>query len=338
MLRSDQSSMIHLNQERVLQLSESLKQISIAPDLAEQLAPKIQSDPETQLRAFLYAAAICHATKGGLKGTFHGKACKGWDYLYNTFRCIAENEPENLRPEVITQINEQTLRHYLEHYATNPEVQLTDLNRRAEILRILAQQLIHLFNGETLKIIEASQNLVGGEHGAYAQLAQLSAFQDPLQKKSSVFLMLAEGSRLITINDQENIMPMIDYHVIREFLRMGCIEVEDQALRTSLLTKEPADPTIEAQMREYCIKIITSLIKDTGRSVMEVDNLLWSHARSYCRHAPVCVAGNQPENTSFNEFTATSFRGNCPFQAWCPGAQTTEYRDLWEPMTGTENY
>jgi hypothetical protein len=329
--------MIRVDYEKVRSLANTLRALRLAPDFAEQLTPRMTASPESALRAFLWASTICHSTKGGLKGTFNGVEFKGWDYLLRAFCVAADNDEALVSPEAITKLSDDRLLKILLLYATNGEVSLSDIDRRAEILRTCASQLTQVFQGSVNTLLERANNKVGGDSGAYSQLALLDAFQDPLVKKSSAFLMTVHFSGLWTITDQEHVQPMIDYHRMRLLCRTGCIEIRDSDTLHSLISQTPISPQVETAIREAAAEVCKSVVKFSQIPMFECDVLIWAHARSCCRHFPLCVS-NRLENSSFYQYISNPYVGTCEFQAWCQGNKESTVRGIWEPKIFTERY
>ena len=170
-------------------------------------------------------------------------------------------------------------------------------------------------------------------------LSQLTAFRDPLKKKSGAFLLTVHFSGLWTITDQHNLEPMIDYHRIRLLCRTGCIRVIDDILERSLESRQPVPgiEEVEIEMRSGAAEVCRRLVDLTGFGMFECDNLLWAHARSCCQHQPVCIGGTLEDN-SFYSLIDKRFEGRCEFQCWCAGFTDPGVRGIWEPATDTENY
>ncbi len=86
----------------------------------------------------------------------------------------------------------------------------------------------------------------------------MEAFVDPMKKKSTIFIKLLEQGGLIEVKDPENYLPMMDYHMQRVLLRMGCVEITDESLTRAL--KEKRILTSDTEIRSKCcdaIKIIS---------------------------------------------------------------------------------
>ncbi len=329
--------MIDINEQRVHDLAHSFLLLRLAESFAEQVTPRVRASNEAALRAFLWASAICHSTKETFRGYYGGSFYKGWDYLLRAFCCAAEEGETIVSPDNIKRISGGDLVDLLERYATDAQVRVPDADRRAEILNECAIQIEEKFSGTVCELLRRASNKVGGPQGAYSQLALLDAFQDPLKKKSSAFLMTVHFSGLWAISDHENVLPMIDYHRMRVLCRTGCVSIQDSALRQTLASQRPVPLEVEEKIRAVSAQICTTVVTITGIPMFEFDVLLWAHARSCCRNQPVCI-GNKPENESFYQYLGKEFDGQCVFQEWCPGFRDNTIRELWEPIVKTEHY
>ncbi|MFD9940361.1 hypothetical protein ACFWYW_57625 [Nonomuraea sp. NPDC059023] len=326
-----------IDEARMRLLADTMGQLKLAEDFSAQLTPMTGADDETALRAYLWAAAICHSTKGGLSGYFSGRYFKGWDFLLRAFVGQAALAPGSLDPAVMARCSARDLDVLLSAHSTRTEMSLADLPRRAEILRETAAELSSQFDGSVLRLLRQADNAVGGTEGAYALLERLPAFRDVLQKKSSAFLMTVHFSGLWHIEDDENILPMIDYHRMRVLMRTGCIVVQDAETNRRLRNRERVEPIVEAVIRKASMRVCAMLPKIADMPMFDFDVLLWAHARSCCRNAPVCTSGKM-ENDSFTSYLSIPSMDRCVFEAWCPGAVDARVRDFWEPIVATEDY
>lgn len=328
---------VQIDQERVEKLAMALGSLPLAEDFAAQMTPVVEITDETAFSAYLYAAAVCHATKGGLAGEFDSKYFKGWDFLLRAFSAEAVVNPETLTPASMRELSEERFRRILTEHCENAQIGLTDLDRRAEMLCTTAEELLRHFDGRVTNLLEQANRRVAGSTGAYTLLSKLSAFQDPLRKKSSAFLMTVHFSHRWKIVDQEHILPMIDYHRMRLLLRTGCITVPDPVVSAELRNQTTVDPAVEEAIREAAMQICRMVPGIARMPMFDFDVLLWAHARSCCRHAPICVS-RRIENNSFHSYLAGRPSAECVFEEWCPGSSQPEIREYWEPMLATENY
>lgn len=328
---------MHIDQERVRRLAEFFVSPPLDDSFARRVVPQYDAPQESVIDALLWASAICHATKGGLKGYVAGEFVQGWDYLLRVFCSAAARDPTSVAPERIRDLQPDGLHTILTASATEPRVALADLDRRSEMLRRLATEVIELFEGRVSVLLDRSEGRAGGSSGAYGQLARLHAFQDPLMKKSSVFLMTLHFAGIWSAQDQEHLMPMIDYHRLRILCRTGCIVLDDDALAMALRARRAVSDEVERELRTLAVDVCRKIVELAAMPMFEFDLLLWAHARSCCRHQPVCVGGGL-EDQSFYSYVTTPFTGRCVFQDWCLGYRDDAVRDIWEPALDTEAY
>ena len=116
---------------RVAQLARSLGELPLAHDFASQMTPKLPVSDEDAFRAYLWTSAVCHATKGGLIGSFGQSKFKGWDFLLRAFSAQAAADASFLAPEHVCSFTADDLRSVLTSHSSDAEVNLTDLSRRA---------------------------------------------------------------------------------------------------------------------------------------------------------------------------------------------------------------
>jgi len=328
---------VDIDQERVRALAGIVAELRGSAELSSEMAPPWNCGRESSLRAYFWAAAICHSTKSGLNGYFHGAYYKGWDYMLRAFLAAAVRSESAVDPATISSIDGPGLRQLLLSGATRNEVTLTDLDRRAEILRITAVELMERYAGRVSGLLAAADRRMGGPNGAYARLGELTAFRDAQRKKSTCFLVTAHYSGRFPLVDPESAVPMVDYHRMRLLLRTGCIVVAPAEVESRLRSREPVDPAVEERIRAAAYEISNQVPLLAGMNMFDFDVMLWAHARSCCRNAPACVSGVH-ENKSFLKFSIGTDPHSCVFKDVCPGAADARRRELWEPIARTENY
>jgi len=321
----------------VNKFGETFSELKPTKDLNSLITPDVDTSVERALFAFLLASSICHATKGGLSGTIKGKNVKGWDYLLGVFCCASENNNFEFEPFYLRTMDAKLLNSILYDYASNPVVELDDLDRRTEIIRSVCNDLIDQYEGKVLNLLNLCNHKVGGDTGAYFRLSQFNAFKDPLRKKSTAFLMTVHFSKIWEIVDQCNVEPMIDYHRMRSFLRTGCLKVNHQELANELINRIPVNEEVENEIRNYSSIICKTIVDKFNLSMFEFDLFFWAHSRSCCRNFPLCVS-KKLEHESFYSYISKGFEGKCELEDWCPGKTNNLIRSFWEPILETENY
>ena len=81
-------------------------------------------------------------------------------------------------------------------------------------------------------------NSVGGECGLSNTINTLPVFEDdPLHKKGNLLIQILLREGLVSVDDEYNVAPSIDYHVIRFFLRNGFIKFADETIINRLIKR-----------------------------------------------------------------------------------------------------
>lgn len=107
--------------------------------------------------------------------------------------------------------------------------------------------------------------------------------EDPLRKKSSLLALILnqrpEG--FLPLREDEQVAPVIDYHLMRSCLRVGLIDVLDEELKNSLRDRQIVSAADEWAVRYAAYRAIEQLVVLSGRSPGVVDWFFFS-ARKRC--------------------------------------------------------
>ncbi|MEZ5195634.1 MAG: hypothetical protein R2764_04335 [Bacteroidales bacterium] len=142
---------------------------------------------------------------------------------------------------------------------------------------------------------------------------------------------------IIRIKDPENAIPIMDYHMQRVLLRMGCAEVLDSGLKNKLMNREHLDS--DSEVRKACIEAVRVISKESGHPIMKINDFFWSLGRSCCNETTLCndrMCIKEP--CTFNLMVEIDSHEKCTFETSCKGAQDNSYRSLWEPIIKTHYY
>ncbi|MCB0029349.1 MAG: hypothetical protein KDE28_15645, partial [Anaerolineales bacterium] len=97
--------------------------------------------------------------------------------------------------------------------------------------------------------------------------------EDPLRKKSSLLAMILNQrpERFLPLRADEEVEPVIDYHAQRFCLRVGLIDVLDEALNNSLLNRQVISAEAEWAVRYAAYRAIEQVTLQSGRETGAVD-------------------------------------------------------------------
>ena len=108
--------------------------------------------------------------------------------------------------------------------------------------------------------------------------------EDPVRKKS-LLLALALKDRpetFLPLRDDEQILPIMDYHLMRSCLRTGLIDVLDDELETKLTNRQVVSPAEEWAVRYPAYHAFEQLTTLSGRSPSVMNGFIFTNARKRC--------------------------------------------------------
>ncbi|MHC1773925.1 MAG: hypothetical protein AB9834_00795 [Lentimicrobium sp.] len=296
-------------------------------------------DKEIRLRMLFFAVAVCHQTRN-LKSLKYNLF--GWDFIEKVFLGLAINRPDLLDVFYISSSGSDAV-------GTGLQVAFSDdgmaihstldrIEERAELMKELSDFATDNFEGKFSNLLdETNGRLFNNGHGLYEILEKTGSFSDPLRKKSSFLAKLLYDSGLFKIADREHYIPIMDYHMQRVLLRLGCVKVPDYKLLNSLKNQEPLSS--DAEVRNACVEAMNTLIAFSGIEPWRMNDIFWSLGRSCCNETTLCTdkcCAKDP--CTFQTIVFVDDHKNCSFESTCKGAEDAETRRLWEPFVETHFY
>jgi hypothetical protein len=97
--------------------------------------------------------------------------------------------------------------------------------------------------------------------------------EDPLRKKSLLLAMILNlrPENFLPLRDDEQIAPVIDYHLMRSCLRVGLIDVIDEELKMKLTNRQIVSPVEEWAVRYPAYRAMEQVEALAGKSTGAVD-------------------------------------------------------------------
>ncbi|MCK4808355.1 MAG: hypothetical protein KAS90_01910, partial [Candidatus Aenigmarchaeota archaeon] len=141
---------------------------------------------------------------------------------------------------------------------------------------------------------------------------------------------------MTNIKDPENFVPVIDYHMQRVLLRMGCVEITDLELKRKLWNREKLESDVA--IRNACIQAIKIISNISGHNILKMNDFFWP-LRSCCEEKTLCfdkVCNKDP--CTFNLVVDLPSHNTCVFEKVCKGSTNEEYRKYWQPIVSTHFY
>ncbi len=244
----------------------------------------------------LAVAAICHQFN--------------WDFLTQslTREIAADDEPV----AKLANVDARQLYAWLEAY---PKKERIRAKERAALLRDLGNELQDRYLGRAENLIlDASKKLLGAK-GLMRRLDDFEAFrQDPLRKKSNVFVHELVRERIARFEDEEAIDPAIDYHIMRIYLRTGRVVPKHRETLHILRSKQPTRPRLVKLLRQTVAEAVRSTAFYAALPVPDVNYIEWQLGRGVCTvNEPSCESG-----TRFSDPVITTLsESRCPYAEFC---------------------
>jgi hypothetical protein len=330
---------VSVDNEICTKTAELIRELSLRNSFYERPFLRVSAPEEIRLRGYFYAVAICHQTynlQNKNLGLF------GWDYLEQVFTRLMVEQANILKPGALASMPIVDLENQLAGLFSPdgiPEHTTLDrLEERCVMLVELDRLIVYKFESRLVKLMASAGNkLMNDGNGFYELLPIISAFEDPLRKKITFLIKLLQEAEIITILDPENYIPIMDYHMQRVLLRIGCVEVNDQELRRKLINRSTLQS--DEEIRKACINAFGIIAGISGYPVTKMNDFFWSLGRSCCNETPLCQAGRcEKEPCTFFEIVGLKSHTECYFKSACKGYSDKTYRELWQPMVDTHYY
>lgn len=330
---------VSINRSITEAIARITKELSVRVSFYQREFISLDVDWETKLRGYFYAVAICHQTHhlmSRLRGIY------GWDYLEDGFVWLMSNAPEKLHPEwikkqSITEIS-KLLAGIFSDSGIPEHTTLDRLEERAFLMKNTATYVQEEFDGRFELLLDYTGNkLLSDGKGVYEIFPAMEAFRDPLQKKTLFLLKLLQDAELFSICDKENLIPVMDYHMMRVLLRSGAVEVRDDLLKQKLRKQIRLDD--DKGIREACVKAMKIIGEESGHGILKMNDFYWTLGRSCCAETTLCadkVCAKEP--CTFHEVVKIENHDKCALQEVCKGSIDIDYRSLWHPVIKTHYY
>ena len=319
-----------------------LKNYSIDKDFFNRDFIFNDSSPELKARAIFYSVAICHQTYN-LRD--EDRNLFGWDFIEDRFYHLMHTADSSLKPGYFSNLSifetENFLQNLFSVTCIRDNCTLDRLNERSRFLKETDSFFENLFNGSTISFINSTDGHLlnnKNDYDWYNTLSKLEAFSDPHKKKISFLVKLLTDAGLLVINSYDDFIPIMDYHMQRVLLRLGCIEIMDKNLYKSLVSQELT--MNDSEIRETCIEAIRIISTESDKRVDQMNDIIWPFGRSCCNIKPVCRYGEcEKHPCSLSKIiTEVEPKHKCILNEICYGFKDDIYFNLWQPNIITHYY
>jgi hypothetical protein len=107
--------------------------------------------------------------------------------------------------------------------------------------------------------------------------------EDPLRKKTDLLALILNQrpEAFLPFGKDEQVEPVIDYHLMRSNLRVGLIDILDEDLEQKLVDRQVISPAEEWAIRHAAYRAIEQVVALSGKSMGAVDWFFFG-ARKRC--------------------------------------------------------
>jgi sugar/nucleoside kinase (ribokinase family) len=243
-----------------------------------------------------------------------GVLLKGSDYLWEAFRRQVMIDPEFCLPERQANLTHRDLQAVFrddDGHDPMPALELRlaqaqQYGRDMLALGLTPQALLQeaLASAQPLLTFLSILDHIGGYK------------EDPLRKKSGLLaLILNQRPELfLPLRSDEQVAPVIDYHLMRSCLRVGLVEISDEQLKDKVTNRQSVSPADEWAIRYAAYRAIEQVVSLSGTDLGAVDFFFFG-ARKRCPEM------SEPECSL------------CPLDPIC-----AHRKDLFQPVLRTTFY
>ena len=206
---------------------------------------------------------------------------KGAFYLFDAYRRRLEIDADFCSPERHANLSRAEL---LDVFRSDDGLDpMPALDLHLEIANAYGRDMLalHLTPTTALQKAQASPNPL---QTFIALLDQISGYkEDPLRKKSGLLTLILNQrpESFLKFGKDEQVEPVIDYHLMRSCLRVGLIDILDEELKTKLIKREIVSTDEEWAVRHTAYRAIEQVVALSGKTTGAVDWFFFG-ARKRC--------------------------------------------------------
>lgn len=298
-MKQVQDKLIKLDKTRVRKINKLIKPLKFAHPSG--FRPK-KINKESDLLHLYILVGICHQIN--------------WNFLMESLDEIRIKTPPKFTPEYLSKITHKELTSWLSAYPKKQR--LSKEMKRAALVRDMAKLLIKKYNGKVMNLARKSAGKLGGKNGIYALLSETITYgEDPLKKKATVFIDLAEELGLIKFSDWKNYIPPIDYHMARIFMRCGAVRILNKQLLKKLQAYKPTTKEEDLIIRQACIDAITNMAGKNYKKRKKLQGIFWALGRDCCHEDGPNCENCQLKDCDCKKYIANNCRRTCFLKEAC---------------------
>lgn len=213
-----------------------------------------------------------------LIATLDGEERKGAFYLFRAYLRWLNKAPDLLTPEGQASLTSSDMTSILR--ADDGSDPMPALDLHIQMARQYGRDMLAL--GLTPKsLIDTASASRTPLRTLLQLLDQVGGYkEDPLRKKSCLLaIILRQRPEAFLIHADEEVPPVVDYHIMRTCLRTGLVDVIDEDLRNRLQGRDLLAAEDEWAIRFATSQAIEQLVAESGKSMGAVDWFFFNSRR-----------------------------------------------------------
>jgi hypothetical protein len=224
-----------------------------------------------------------------LIASIDGKKLKGSFYLFQSYLRSLADDPEFYTPtRQANLISGDMLTMFRADDGSDP---MPELELHLEQAQQYGRDMLAL-NLTPMDVVQQAHASTLPLKTFYELLDHIGGYkEDPLRKKSGLLALILNQRPevFLSFGSNEQIAPVIDYHLMRSCLRMGLIDVVDGELGKELIDRQVLSPNDEWAVRYASYMAIEQVVTHSGKSTGPVDWFFFN-ARKRCPEMtePLC--------------------------------------------------
>ena len=268
--------------------------------------------------------SICHKTN--------------WDILHSRIYEIAAKRYTSIASDALCNISAGEFRNLFGGFIR--EEKRWDIER-CEILDDIGCTANKL-REEGVCVRDLDSVTLGNEGGLYEWLDKYYAYSsDPLRKKSRVLVHQLLRYNIINVRDEYNILPAIDYHLIRLYVRTGRVVPQRQEILERLKIDKTARVEFQTALRRAVEDAMWHTSAEAEIRIDVLNHYEWQIGRSFClRERTRCERPYLAEKPIDRQLVdqAKELDGKCPLYLVCGSRIDERLLELKDPSSAKIYY
>ena len=252
--------------------------------------------------------------KAPMIATIEGETLKGSDYLWRAYmRKLRDGNSDFFRPEAQAQLTKGEMLNIFRSVEGHDPMPALDLH--IDQARSYGKDMLAL-NCTPWNLVEQANASSNPLRTFFSSLDHVGGYKDdPLRKKAALLALILSGrpERILQLQPEDSIPPIIDYHLMRSCLRTGLLDLVDSDLKQRIQDRALLEPEQEWAVRRAAYEAVLRVAQISQKNMGAIDWFFFNARRrcpemtdpqcDRCPVGPVCLK----RKTLFQPVIRTTF-------------------------------